>query len=187
MICRNAHLCQQRLCVHRHFNLAGYWLANFATIANQHRQWNIVILNKCRQRVDGNTDRRILHDDGRAFTAHIGTGAKPHAFIFFARWNVENIFRIFDFVNHTCQLFAGYGGHKLDLVANKVCNDFLIYGHNSNSVLYRTIIKRTGRLMRFLITQSEVIVQLHEPIILNCAKSGVSRVTFSTHDEVINM
>ena len=36
----------------------------------------------------------------------------------------------FNFLDHTRQLFAGYGGYKLDLIIYQVSHYFFVYRHN---------------------------------------------------------
>ena len=102
--------------MHRHFHLAGHRLANFTTIADQHRQRHPVILNQRRQRIDGHTDGCVLHDDGRAASAHIRTGAQAHAFILAVCRHMDHVVRLVDLFDHPGKLLAWHSRHKADIV-----------------------------------------------------------------------
>ena len=104
VIGRDVHLVEQRLGVYSHFNLTGHWLSQLAAVRNQHRQRHTVVLYQRCKSIDCNPNRGVLHDDCRALTAHECTSTKPHAFIFFVGWNMENPITILNLINDMAEV-----------------------------------------------------------------------------------
>ena len=112
-----------------HFHLTGNRLADLTTIADQHGQRHPVKLYQRCQRINGHTNCCVLHNDGRAFSAHMRACTQPHAFIFTIRRNMVNILCLIDFFDHTGKLLAGHSGDKINTIFCQRIHYDVIYRH----------------------------------------------------------
>lgn len=106
-----------------HFHLTGNRFAHLAPVTDQHRKRDLIELDQRRKGINHNAQRGVLHDDGRTLAPHEGAGAKPHAFVFLIRGNMQDFIGLFQNLDHPCQLFAGHRGYEVHTIAQKIIDD----------------------------------------------------------------
>ena len=127
MVGRDAELIEKRFGMDGHLDLAGHRLADLATIADQHRQRNSVILDQRGKRIDCHADRGVLHDDGRPSAAHEGASTQPHPLILAVRRDMDHLVGLLDLFDHPGKLLAGHSGHETDIVLDHRVHDDIIH------------------------------------------------------------
>ena len=91
---------------------------NYDYIKSFNEVHEVIILNKCYQRIDSHANGSVLHDDGASFAAHIRTSTKTHTFIFFVRRDMINRLGSVNFTNQVGKLFTWDCGDKFNLVVD---------------------------------------------------------------------